>query len=658
MIVCPRVNSQTCTEFGQLPTTAFPVCGTDTFFQSTVPYCGGKELPGTCSQDVITDTNPFWYKFTCFKAGTLGFLITPLDLKDDYDWEIFDITGRSPNDLYTDPSLFVACNWSGKTGLTGTSSAGISLQNCAGLGYPTFSSMPVLKLGHKYLLLISHFTRYALSRNGYKLSFGGGTANITDPLLPDILTASSSCDATQVIVKLNKPVKCSSLAADGSDFSLSPAVSVITGATGIGCNNGFDMDSIILTMKTPLPPGNYTITIKNGTDNNTQLDNCDRNITPGRSVPLNILPLQPTPMDSLTSVGCAPGSIQLVFGKNIRCNSIAADGSDFNITGTSLVTVAGATGNCNNGVSNVIIVRLTGPISKEGNYKITLVKGSDGNTLIDECAQETLAGSALAFGTKDTVSAAFLFTIFQGCVTDTVAFAHDGRNGVNQWLWQLDFTGTSVLKNPVAYFNTFGPKVITLSVSNGVCQDTITKMVPLDNLLKAVFETTNLLCPEDAATFTNKSIGNITNYYWNFGEGSSYRSQTPPPLHYPLLTDEKIYPVSLVVENNIGCFDTAINNLKVLKSCYIAVPNAFTPNGDGLNDYLYPANAYKADNLEFSVYNRGGQLVFHTRDWTQKWDGSIQGNPQDAGIYVWMLKYTNHDTGKKIFQKGSAVLIR
>ena len=165
--------------------------------------------------------------------------------------------------------------------------------------------MPSLKLGHNYLLLISHFTRYTPSQNGYKLSFGGGTASITDPLLPDVLNAKSSCDATQIIVKLNKKMKCNSLAADGSDFSISPAVSAITGALGIGCSSGFDMDSVILTMKTPLPVGNYTITIKNGTDANTLLDNCDRNIEPGDNMPLDILPLNPTPMDSLMAVGCS-----------------------------------------------------------------------------------------------------------------------------------------------------------------------------------------------------------------------------------------------------------------------------------------------------------------------------------------------------------------
>jgi hypothetical protein len=141
-------KGQTCTTLGQNPSTAFPVCGTNTFSQSTVPYCGGTPIPGPCSTDPLTDTNPFWYKFTCFSPGTLGFLITPDDLADDYDWQLFDITGHNPNDIYTNASLFVACNWSGNTGLTGASSSGTSLQNCAGPAYPTFSARPILLINY------------------------------------------------------------------------------------------------------------------------------------------------------------------------------------------------------------------------------------------------------------------------------------------------------------------------------------------------------------------------------------------------------------------------------------------------------------------------------------------------------------------------------
>ena len=114
----------------------------------------------------------------------------------------------------------------------------------------------------------------------------------------------------------------------------------------------------------------------------------------------------------------------------------------------------------------------------------------------------------------------------------------------------------------------------------------------------------------------------------------------------------------LIVTNNIGCADTAIQTIGVVNNCYIAVPNAFTPNGDGLNDFLFPTNAYKATNLQFKIFNRFGQLLFSTTNWTQKWDGKFKGQPADPGTYVWLLQYTNIDTGLRIDQKGTTVLIR
>ena len=108
----------------------------------------------------------------------------------------------------------------------------------------------------------------------------------------------------------------------------------------------------------------------------------------------------------------------------------------------------------------------------------------------------------------------------------------------------------------------------------------------------------------------------------------------------------------------MGCYDTASEQITKLQSCSIAVPNAFTPNGDGKNDYLYPLNGNLTSSLEFQVYNRYGQLVFETRDWSKKWDGTIGGKPQPTGTYVWMLHYTEGASGKSFFLRGTSVLIR
>mgnify|MGYP003330442577 CR=1 FL=1 len=388
-------DAQTCTALGQNPQTAFPVCGTAVFSQSSVNICGDRAVVSRCTSAglLFTDKNPYWYKFTCFSSGTLGFTITPNNLGDDYDWQLFDVTGRNVADVYTDISLFVACNWSGDPGITGASAAGNSLIRCEGPGVPLFSAMPYITQGRNYLLLVSHFTD---SQSGYSLSFGGGTGSITDTTEPHLSTASAACDGTVITVKLNKKMKCNSLNTGGLEFSITPAIRNVISAVGNGCTSGFDTDSVTLTLNGPLVPGSYTVTIDNGPDGNTLLDNCDRNIPVGENIPLTVYPILPTPMDSITKPGCAPQTLQLVFRKRIRCNTIAPDGSDFVITGTYPVTITGAQGlNCTNGVSNKIIITLSAPLQRAGNFILKLVRGSDNNTIFDECTQETPAGSTL-----------------------------------------------------------------------------------------------------------------------------------------------------------------------------------------------------------------------------------------------------------------------
>ncbi|HUP13771.1 MAG TPA: hypothetical protein VM187_16230, partial [Niastella sp.] len=335
------MQAQTCTAPGQNPSTAFPVCGTSTFYQDIVPNCGGKDIPGVCQSDQITDMNPFWYKFTCFESGTLGFIIEPDDQLDDYDWHLFDITGKDPNDVYTNASLTVTYNWSGNAGNTGASEAGNSLFNCGGYGYPTFSSMATLIKGHDYILLVSHFTTFRPGEKGYKLSFGGGTAVITDTAQPHIKTVEVNCEGSLLRVKLNKNIKCSSIAGDGTDFTINSALVSISGSTGINCTTKFDTDSLLLQLSAPLPPGNYTLGVKKGSDDNTLLDYCDNQVPLTDALQFTILPKQPTLMDSMLQVNCAPQQVTLVFQKPIHCASVAKDGSNFIVNGTYPVQVTG-----------------------------------------------------------------------------------------------------------------------------------------------------------------------------------------------------------------------------------------------------------------------------------------------------------------------------
>ncbi len=655
--VCLEIsNAQTtCSTLGQNPSSAFPVCGTLSFVQNNVPICGNRQVPNNKCSDYLTDKNPFWYKFTCYVSGTFGFTITPNKLSDDYDWQIYDVTNRNPNDIYNDASMIIASNWSGESGVTGASSSGKSVFECANMGIPLFSAMPTLTQGHQYLLLVSHFSD---SQSGYTLTFGGGTAGITDPNTPHLQNAGSICGGTSIAIKLNKKMKCSSLNISGDQFSITPASAAITNATAIGCSSNFDMDSVMLTLASPLAPGKYKVAIKAGNNGQMLLDNCELTIPLTDTQEIVVQSLQPTLMDSITTTGCAPAELQLVFQHPLLCSSIEPGGTDFAINGPSTVNVISANGDCSGGQTTRIHIKLASPIQKGGNYSIVLQAGSDGNTLLNECSIPTPAGSSLNFNIYDTVNADFSRSIQWGCHADTIHFYHAGANGVNRWHWELGDNLQSYSQDTIIIYTLLNDKNIRLTVSNGICMDTTSEIIKLNNEIKAKIEGTEFLCPTDSAYFKDQSSGPVTSWAWDFGNGTTSNLQSPPKQLYPSSFRNESYKISLVVSNDFNCSDTTYIAAEVFNNCNIAVATAFTPNHDGLNDYLYPINAYKARNLVFKVYNRNGQLIFSSTDWTKKWDGTFNGKEQDAGTYVWFLQYTHADTGKKYVQKGTTILIR
>lgn len=648
----------TCNTPGQNPTSAFPVCGTSVFIQSSVNLCGGRVIPNPrCNSFPYDDRNPYYYKFTCFETGTLGFTITPNNASSDYDWQVFDITGRNPNDIFTDVSLTIASNWSGNAGETGTSANASSLHECDGFSTSKYSMLPTITKGRDYLLMISHFTN---TQAGYKLEFKGGTAVITDSTEPQMKELKVGCGGTQFYLKLNKKMKCSSIAADGSDWEFFNANVPIASAVGVGCANGFETDSVIITAVNPVPAGSFALRSKKGKDGNTMLDLCDAPLPEGQTLVVNVLPPSPTRIDSIQKVSCKPSELELVMKDPIQCSSIAADGSDFVITGPVPVPVAGAVqANCLGGLTKSIRIQLASPIQVAGTYTVTIRQGSDGNTLINQCSLASPAGDSKTVTGYDTVSARFGYAVSSSCTADTVRFVNAGGNGINSWQWTEDGNRISNQPGVQRIYSTNGNRTIILEVSNGVCTDSAIQVFSTAaTRVKAAFEYPEFACPNDTVVFTDKSTGPVIGWQWNFGNGFTSTLKNPPPQYFSSAAALSSVPVKLVVYHANGCSDSVTHRIQVPNNCYIAVPNAFTPNGDGLNDFLYPLNAWKATALHFRVYNRYGQLIWETRDWTRKWDGRMNGKLLDTGTYVWMLEYTDGDNGKKVSLKGTTVLIR
>lgn len=121
-------------------------------------------------------------------------------------------------------------------------------------------------------------------------------------------------------------------------------------------------------------------------------------------------------------------------------------------------------------------------------------------------------------------------------------------------------------------------------------------------------------------------------------------------------TDSIRYTVR--VFNEAGCYDSASVKVTVFKTVpTIFVPTAFTPNGDGLNDEVYPIAAGMSRINYFRIFNRWGQLVFSTTKDRHGWDGRIRGAEQGTNVYVWMVSAVDY-LGKPYFMKGTVTLIR
>lgn len=88
-----------------------------------------------------------------------------------------------------------------------------------------------------------------------------------------------------------------------------------------------------------------------------------------------------------------------------------------------------------------------------------------------------------------------------------------------------------------------------------------------------------------------------------------------------------------------------------------SIPNAFTPNGDGLNDVFVPVTNIELQSYQLDIYARNGQKLFTSRDLNYGWNGEYQGAMMDGGSYIYFIKYEDSN-GQEHIDKGQLLLIR
>ncbi|HLG02794.1 MAG TPA: PKD domain-containing protein [Bacteroidia bacterium] len=257
---------------------------------------------------------------------------------------------------------------------------------------------------------------------------------------------------------------------------------------------------------------------------------------------------------------------------------------------------------------------------------------------------------------------AFALSDSSGCAPFCVTFNNLTTNSIG-CVWQFGDGGSDTAYSSVAHcYSSMGTFDVALTVTdaNG-CTGTIGTAG-----LVIVFPTPTAgftFVPIDATvldpeiTFNDASL-NGTQWSWNFGDGPPATTSTSqnPTFTYPLAG---IFTVQQIVSNAFGCADTTEMAVSVEEAASFYIPNAFSPNNDGINDVFMPQGSGIDANLyELWIFDRWGNLVYHTTTWGEGWDGTLNGNLCQQEVYVWRLSYENTVQKKTTVRIGHVSLMR
>ena len=217
--------------------------------------------------------------------------------------------------------------------------------------------------------------------------------------------------------------------------------------------------------------------------------------------------------------------------------------------------------------------------------------------------------------------------------------------------WALgDGTDSVKGKNPMVYsYNSADVYTLTVIATFRACPDEVAtrKITVLPQPQISLGQDTSI-CPGGAPIIltdgNNLNVGG-THWLWSNGDTSSIISVGAPGVYY------------VTISRN-GCY--ASDTIIVSKNCYMDIPNVFTPNGDGVNDYFYPRQYLTKGLSAFSmtIYNRWGEQIFQSTSINGRgWDGKLNGMDQPEGVYVYIIDAVFVD-GNKEHQQGNITLMR
>ena len=217
--------------------------------------------------------------------------------------------------------------------------------------------------------------------------------------------------------------------------------------------------------------------------------------------------------------------------------------------------------------------------------------------------------------------------------------------GASTYFWNGAF-GTSVDTIQVA------PNVnTTYSVVGaiGAClSDTSFFKVTVSNLSNADFSYSLDTCTGEILFLNKSSLAN--SYKWIFGD--SHESNLMHPVH--TYSESGTFQTMLITNPEKSCSDTLIDEIKYdqYPDAYLFIPNAFTPDGDGLNDVFTIKSYHNCKLLKLEIYDRWGVLIYQTQGYQVSWNGKANGFQVPVGVYVYVVSYNDSE------KRGSVTLFR
>jgi len=237
---------------------------------------------------------------------------------------------------------------------------------------------------------------------------------------------------------------------------------------------------------------------------------------------------------------------------------------------------------------------------------------------------------------------------------------------VSSCFWDFGDGNTSAIcgtaSNTYLIPGEYSVDLIVTSPDGCVSNTTITNMITVYDYPTSYFTSdpnpTDVLHP--LVNFTDSSSSDAVTWYWSFGENGELGNSTTtnPSLVFPD-TEPGTYPVELIATNANGCSDTSMLYVVVNGVYNFYVPSAFTPDGDGINDYFFPlGESVSAEGYELRVFNRWGEAIFISEGMSVKWDGNSNSQPAELGVYVWNVRTIDSVTGELREYSGHVSLIR